>query len=231
VPQVLLTHSYHLPFDSKQVRKMQPYAPLGMLYAATALRECNISVAAFDSMLNDPASGFQNALDEHAPQIVVVYEDDFNFLSKMCLTRMRDVAWRIAEEARAAGALTIVHGSDSTDNPELFLGNGFEYVLCGEAEDALVRLCRAFLRGEPVPECPGLVRRDSSGKVIRSKERLARNPGWCCRRLRLRPIRLRGRQHSGSRTRSDCRWVARRGPALGRRRANCQASAMITARS
>ena len=179
MPQVLLTHSYHLPFDSKQVRKMQPYAPLGMLYAATALRECNISVAAFDSMLNDPASGFQNALDEHAPQIVVVYEDDFNFLSKMCLTRMRDVAWRIAEEARAAGALTIVHGSDSTDNPELFLGNGFEYVLCGEAEDALVRLCRAFLRGEPVPECPGLVRRDISGKVIRSKERLARNPAWC----------------------------------------------------
>ena len=36
---VLLTHSYHLPYDPKQVRKMQPYAPLGTLYAASALRE------------------------------------------------------------------------------------------------------------------------------------------------------------------------------------------------
>src|SRR3569833_2823705 len=84
VAQVLLTHSYHLAFDAKQVRKMQPYVPLGMLYAATALREEKLSVAAFDSMLSDPAGGFLNALHLHSPQIVVIYEDDFNFLSKMC---------------------------------------------------------------------------------------------------------------------------------------------------
>jgi len=178
VTQVLLTHSYHLAFDPKQVRKMQPYVPLGMLYAATALRESHITVAAFDSMLHDPAEGFKKALDDHSPQIVVIYEDDFNFLSKMCLTRMREVAWRIAEEAQAAGAIVVVHGSDSTDNPELFLGKGFEYVLCGEAEDALVRLCRALLRGEAIPELAGLVRRDGSGRIVRSKERLAKNPAW-----------------------------------------------------
>ena len=176
--QVLITHSYHLAFDPKQVRKMQPYVPLGMLYASTALRESNISVAAFDSMLDDPAAGFPKSLHEHSPQIVVVYEDDFNFLSKMCLSRMREVAWKIADEARSAGAIAIVHGSDSTDNPEEFLANGFQYVLCGEAEDTLVRLCRALLRGEPVPELAGLVRRDSSGRVMRSKDRLAKNPAW-----------------------------------------------------
>jgi len=178
VTQVLLTHSYHLAFDAKQVRKMQPYVPLGMLYAATALREEKISVAAFDSMLSDPAGGFLNALHLHSPQIVVIYEDDFNFLSKMCLTRMREVAWRIADEARAAGAIAIVHGSDSTDNPELFLENGFEYVLCGEAEHSLVRLCRALLEGERVTDLPGLVRRDGSGKIVRSVEHLAKNPAW-----------------------------------------------------
>jgi len=178
VAQILLTHSYHLAFDPKQVRKMQPYVPLGMLYAATALRENHMSVAAFDSMLNDPASAFQRELDEHAPQIVVIYEDDFNFLSKMCLTRMREVAWRIAKEARAAGAITMVHGSDSTDSPELFLANGFDYVLCGEAEDVLVRLCRALLWDEPVPELGGVVKRDASGKIVGSRERLAKNPAW-----------------------------------------------------
>ena len=34
----LLTHSYHLYYDRKQVRKMQPYPPLGTLYAAALLR-------------------------------------------------------------------------------------------------------------------------------------------------------------------------------------------------
>ena len=35
---ILLTHSYHLYYDRKQVAKMQPYPPLGTLYAAALLR-------------------------------------------------------------------------------------------------------------------------------------------------------------------------------------------------
>ncbi len=86
---ILLTHSYHLPFDTKQQRKMQPYPPIGTLYAASALRARGLSVAIFDSMLVDPDAYFSAALKEHRPKVVAVYEDDFNFLSKMCLTRMR----------------------------------------------------------------------------------------------------------------------------------------------
>ena len=126
---VLLTHSYHLPYDSKQLRKMQPYTPIGTLYAATALRDSGISVTVFDSMLEDPAVKLPFALERDLPKIVAVYEDDFNFLSKMCLTRMREVAWEIAKLARTMGAVLIVHGSDSTDNPLLFLENGFDYAL------------------------------------------------------------------------------------------------------
>ena len=55
---VLLTHSYHLPYDRKQVRKMQPYPPLGTLYAASVLRSQGYSVAVFDTMLQDPEVGF-----------------------------------------------------------------------------------------------------------------------------------------------------------------------------
>ncbi len=176
--QVLLTHSYHLPFDPKQLCKMQPYTPLGTLYAATALREHGITVAVFDSMLEDPSAKLPRLLSEHQPGIVVIYEDDFNFLSKMCLTRMREVAREIAAVARAIGAVTIVHGSDSTDNPELFLENGFDYVLCGEAEETLVELCSALLHAAELPAIEGLVRRDATGKTIRSLERLAKNPAW-----------------------------------------------------
>jgi anaerobic magnesium-protoporphyrin IX monomethyl ester cyclase len=178
VAHVLLTHSYHLPFDPKQLRKMQPYMPIGTLYAATALRENGITVVVFDSMLEEPSTTLDAMLKEHRPSIVAVYEDDFNFLSKMCLTRMRDVAWKIAMEAHSIGAITVVHGSDSTDHPELFLENGFDYVLCGEAEESLVRLCRSILNVEEVPELDGLVRFGAHGRVLRSSQRLAKNPAW-----------------------------------------------------
>src|ERR1700721_3404570 len=124
---VLLTHSYHLPYDLKQVRKMQPYAPIGTLYAATSLREKGITTAVFDPMLEDPAARLLRALETHRPRIVAIYEDDFNFLSKMCLTRMREVAWAIAASARKIGAIVVAHGSDATDNACLFLENGIDF--------------------------------------------------------------------------------------------------------
>src|SRR5580704_6482276 len=101
---ILLTHSYHLFYDRKQTRKMQPYPPLGTLYAAALLRRAGMSVAVFDSMLNDPEREFEAALARYRPRVVVIYEDNFNFLSKMCLTRMREVAFSILESSRRAGA-------------------------------------------------------------------------------------------------------------------------------
>src|SRR5215831_7586687 len=140
VVDVLLTHSYHLYYDRKQVRKMQPYPPLGTLYAAGLLRQQGFSVALFDTMLEDPEEGFPAALIRHRPRIVAIYEDNFNFLSKMCLTRMRQVAYSMLDAARAAGATVLVNGSDSSDHVGEYLRQGFEYVLLGEAEWTLLEL-------------------------------------------------------------------------------------------
>lgn len=174
---VLLTHSYHLPYDLKQVRKMQVYPPIGTLYAATSLRAKGIPTAVFDPMLEDPA-GIAYALKTHRPRIVVIYEDDFNFLSKMCLTRMREVAWFIAATARQVGAIVIAHGSDATDNAELFLGNGIDFILRGEAEETLTELCSTLLHSKPVGDIAGLVRLDKEGRPAYSAQRLSKNPGW-----------------------------------------------------
>ena len=40
---VLLTHSNHLYYDRKQVRKMQPYPPLQTLLAAACLRRSSMT--------------------------------------------------------------------------------------------------------------------------------------------------------------------------------------------
>ena len=60
----------------------------------------------------------------------------------------------------------------------LFLENGFDYVLCGEAEESLVRLCRSILDAEEVPEIDGMVRLDEHGCLVRSSQRLSKNPAW-----------------------------------------------------
>jgi anaerobic magnesium-protoporphyrin IX monomethyl ester cyclase len=153
---VLLAHSYHLPYDRKQVRKMQPYLPLGTLYAAGLLRQNNVSVAVFDAMLEEPQHGFQQALEIHRPKIVAIYEDDFNFLTKMCLTRMREVAWRMMDQARNAGARLVVHGSDATDHALEYLRHGCELVIAGEAEHTLLQVVKAMLRGDNASTVPGV---------------------------------------------------------------------------
>src|SRR5579862_18275 len=129
---------------------MQPYLPLGTLYAASVLRAQDLPVAVFDTMLNDPVSGFPTALKQHCPKVVAIYEDDFNFLSKMCLTRMRELAWWMISEAHRRGATVIVHGSDASDHAEDYLRHGADYLLIGEAERTLAELCRNLLQcGEP----------------------------------------------------------------------------------
>ncbi len=164
---ILLAHSYHLAYDPKQVRKMQPYPPLGTLYAASALREQSISAAVFDPMLQDPVSGFPEMLHQEKPKILAIYEDDFNFLTKMCLTRMRELAWQLAHAARAAGAIVIAHGSDATDNAKDYLENGVDFVLVGGSGTEPGRALYSHPQG----------RRASHGYPRRSPPRRRRPPG------------------------------------------------------
>ena len=171
---VLLTHSYHLYFDRKQTRKMRPYPPLGTLYAAALLRSAGISVALFDTMLTNPEDSFQAALEQNNPKIVVVYEDNFNFLSKMCLTRMRDVAYRMLEASQQAGATVLVNGSDASDHASDYLKEGFRCVLLGEAEWTLLELVQHLLRNRnsDVSHIPGITYlHPGTGELVQTPHR------------------------------------------------------------
>lgn len=175
---VLLTHSYHLYYDRKQIRKMQPYPPLGTLYAAALLRQKGFSVALFDSMLQDPAEGFPQAVRRHQPKVIAIYEDNFNFLSKMCLSRMREVAFGMIDAATLAGARVVVHGSDSSDHPAEYLLQGADYVLVGEAEWALLELIEHLVRNSAgdAANIQGLEFLSRTGHLTRSARRpLMRN--------------------------------------------------------
>lgn len=171
--EVLFTHAYHLAYDRKQFARRQPYPPLGTLYAAALAREHGYSVALFDSMLADPEEGFAAALDHYTPAVIVIYEDSFNYLSKMCLQRMRKVAWEMQKEASRRNIRIFIHGSDASDNAAAYLREGFDAVLLGEGEWTLVELLDAVLRKNQLSSwnISGLAYQNEMGNVVRTSSR------------------------------------------------------------
>ncbi len=171
--RVLFGESYYLRFDPKLWDAMQPYPPLGTLYAASFTRQHGHEVALFDAMLADGAGDWSTALASRRPDVAVIYEDSFNYLSKMCLLRMREAAFRMAADARGRGCLVVVAGSDATDNAELYLRNGADYAILGEGEATLGDLLeRLSIGGTPqVDDVPGLAFFGEDGRVVRTAHR------------------------------------------------------------
>ena len=172
---VLLGQSYFLRFDPKLWRAMQPYPPLGTLYAASYLRERGQDVALFDAMLAGGPSEWLSALDRHRPSYAVLFEDNFNYLSKMCLLRMREAAFEMLGAAARHGAIPIVCGSDATDNAARYLDAGARYVVVGEGEETLAELLERLAGGPAaaVAEVPGLIFRAAGGELVDTGRRPA----------------------------------------------------------
>ncbi|NUQ84931.1 MAG: B12-binding domain-containing radical SAM protein [Anaerolineales bacterium] len=138
--QLLFGQSYYLRFDPKLWKAMQPYPPLGTLYAASWLRQHGYEVAVFDAMLAESEGEWARALDEHKPRYAVIYEDNFNYLSKMCLLRMRQAAFTMIQMAKARGCTVILCGADVTDHYDKYLEQGADYCILGEGEETLLEL-------------------------------------------------------------------------------------------
>ncbi|HLA87499.1 MAG TPA: cobalamin-dependent protein, partial [Anaerolineales bacterium] len=138
--QVLFGQSYYLRFDPKLWDAMQPYPPLGTLYAASYIRERGYDVALFDAMLAHSEDEWAESLDRHEPQYAIIFEDNFNYLSKMCLLRMREAAFTMIEMAKGRGCVVILCGADATDHYAEYLKKGADFILLGEGEETLGEL-------------------------------------------------------------------------------------------
>lgn len=167
--EILLGQSYFMRFDHKLWQAMQPYPPLGSLYAASYLRQRGYPVALFDAMLAESESEWEQALEHHNPRYAVLFEDNFNYLSKMCLLRMRQAALTMIAMARQRGCSVILCGADATDHAELYLQNGADYVILGEGEQTLSELLDTLsgrATGDP-GEIAGLVSRSTKSPTRR----------------------------------------------------------------
>src|SRR5580704_1428150 len=170
---ILVCHSYFLRLDQKQVARAKPYPPLATLQVVSLLREAGHQVSFFDAMLAEGIEEYDRLLESAAPQLVLFYEDNFNFLSKMCLATMRRAACDMIGSARRSGARVIAAGPDVSDAPGPYLRAGADLALVGEGLSALLELLPRF-DAQPTIDCESLVRglsgisSLSAGKVVKA---------------------------------------------------------------
>jgi anaerobic magnesium-protoporphyrin IX monomethyl ester cyclase len=167
---LLFSHSYYYKLDAKQWKNKMPFPPLGTLYAASLMRENGYEVDLFDTNLRDNPFEIEVVLKDKKPKFLVIYDDGFNYLTKMCLTKMREACFEMIQIGKKHNSIVIVCSSDSTDHFEEYLTKGADFVIRGEGEITLLELTNAIENKQSVENIEGIVFRDTN-KVIQNKAR------------------------------------------------------------
>ncbi|NUM81342.1 B12-binding domain-containing radical SAM protein [bacterium] len=142
--RILFSQSYFRIFDPKEMQRQMPYPPLGTLIAATLMREHGHDVHCVDGMLAASLDIFDRKIEEFRPDLVVMYDDEFNYLTKMCLSNMRYAAFYMIRKAKSLKVPVIVYSSDATDHAHAYLQEKCDAIIVGEAENTLIELVSAF---------------------------------------------------------------------------------------
>lgn len=146
---ILVTHSYFYRLDPKQWNDARPYPPLGTLQVAALLRTKGHSVQVFDPGLSVGPAALRPVLSEQRPAVLIIQDDSFNYLTKMCLGVMREAALQMIRMGCEAGCRVVVNSSDATDHPDVYLRAGATAVILGESEEAMVELLAKWETGDP----------------------------------------------------------------------------------
>jgi anaerobic magnesium-protoporphyrin IX monomethyl ester cyclase len=145
--RILISHSYYLNLDSKEAAFRKPYPPLASItLAAWIKQELGIDVEFYDVMFDKDESGLIRAIERSQPDVFILYDDDFNFLTKMCLENMRNAVLQVMSSIQKKG-LFIAHSSDASDQAQLYLKAGFDFVVHRNAEKIIVEMLRSLQKG------------------------------------------------------------------------------------
>ena len=182
--KVLFTHSYFYKLDSKQWRFKQPYPPLATILAAAVVRNNDFETYLFDTCLRESPLEIVSSIEKIRPEYLVIYDDGFNYLTKMCLTVMREACFTMAAEGKKAGCTVIVSSSDASDHYQSYFDHGVDYVIRGEGEETLQELLKTLSNGKDPSSVTGIAfRKDQeifvapSRPVIRDLDSLPL-PAW-----------------------------------------------------
>jgi len=82
-------------------------------------------------------------IKDNQPAFFVMYDDGFNYLTKMCLTNMREAAFTM-NAWQTKGVYCNSISSDSTDHYAQYIERGADFIIIGEAEQTLLQLTTAI---------------------------------------------------------------------------------------
>jgi anaerobic magnesium-protoporphyrin IX monomethyl ester cyclase len=167
---ILFSHSYYYKLDAKQWKNKTPFPPLGTIYAASLLRKNGYEVNLFDTNLRDNPFEIEAVLNKIKPNYLVIYDDGFNYLTKMCLTNMREACFKMIQLGKKYNCKIIVCSSDATDHFEKYLTIGADFVIRGEGEITLLELVSTLDRNQSVENIQGIVYCKNS-EIIQNQSR------------------------------------------------------------
>jgi len=136
------------------------YPSLGLLTLGAYLRSQGIEVEMTDLTFARDARPVSARLRSFRPHVVGVHTKT--------LTHRR--ANEIAARARAEGAFSVAGGPDAATRPAAYLEAGFDAVVPGEGEGALVELARRVQQGAELGGIPG-VTLQRNGRLVRGPPR------------------------------------------------------------
>ncbi len=155
--RLLLTHGYFLADDPKEREIMKPYAPLGLLYLSSHLRQRGFAAEIYDSTFGTKPELFQE-LERGEPGILGIY-----------VTLMtRGNALEIVKRGKAAGWQILLGGPEPANYAEQYLAAGADVIVAGEGEISLECLLRSGMRAVDWPDIPGIIYRQTDGAICRT---------------------------------------------------------------
>jgi anaerobic magnesium-protoporphyrin IX monomethyl ester cyclase len=142
--KILLGQSYFRVLDPKELERQMPYPPLGALYAATILQNQGHEIVFYDGMTSKDPADFVTEIKSVTPDLLLLYDDEFNYLTKMCLSNMRYAAVQFIETASQLNIPSIVYSSDAVDYYKYYFEAGCNAIIYGEGEETLCEVVNAF---------------------------------------------------------------------------------------
>jgi anaerobic magnesium-protoporphyrin IX monomethyl ester cyclase len=159
--ELLLTHAYFLFEDPKERQIMKPYAPLGILYLCSHLRNKGFDVDVFDTTFASREDLYR-CLRTEKPSVLGIYAN--------LMTRGNVV--EILSVAREAGWKTVVGGPEPGAYTEEYLRAGADFVVAGEGEVTMEELLQALRSGQrDFAAIAGLSSLGEDGRVIQGATR------------------------------------------------------------
>jgi anaerobic magnesium-protoporphyrin IX monomethyl ester cyclase len=173
--KIFIGQIYFRILDPKEQNRSMPYPPLGPIILATKLKDEGFEVDFFDAMISSDPDEIFNKIQSSQPDLILLYDDEFNYLTKMSLLNMRENSFKILSFCKQRELPVLVYTSDAIDHPEVYLTSGADGVIFGEGEivvDHFLTLNSNIIdiKSLKFEAVPGIAFLDNNGKLQKTEK-------------------------------------------------------------